>query len=610
MRWGYFSITLGIVVLLFAHSRLAVADDSFLTGLPQTDTVSTYFKDVAANFSNLDTTRGTFVDSNYSEIVEAITKARQCVNFSLTNFSEHPVKIGPSIIHANPGTTFQFSLQKRNGAPPYCRKLKKFALLNISGAPSNPEDTPFIPVRLPLEGEFFVEKEDETFAVAAFADRRKYNAFSKAFSVVDTKDNVGKKVRRAKVAVLTNQLKAIAIESIGRGAEGLNGGILWVRDANKTPKGLGGSPDLAAWVKASLHPKEALLFLAWKDGKLESRLIGQGFSIKSQKPVAKAPLLQMVSELPSSLGISRLVANRAPKRINRGFTSTSAAPKTKPRPIRNALEHLGKSMIPAEFQTHLKDIENVQIIAPGELATLPFAALINPATQNYLAEDFAVSLLPDLVSLSNPLLTWHPDQIDGALVIGNPTTGKLEVEFTFPPLPGAQSEAKTVAQLWNDTALIGKSAQVESVAEMLGERPIIHIAAHGIADPKAPLKGSFLALSSDESDGRLTALSILGTEYRNPQLAVMSACQSGLGFEHSQGTIGLARAFYVGGVPRVAMSLWNVSDEATTKLMSEFHKALKQDPPARALQQAMIETKKHYPDPALWASFMMFGTPR
>lgn len=71
----------------------------------------------------------------------------------------------------------------------------------------------------------------------------------------------------------------------------------------------------------------------------------------------------------------------------------------------------------------------------------------------------------------------------------------------------------------------------------------------------------------------------------------------------------LGRTMQVAGVPRVVMSLWNVSDEATVDLMKSFISHLQGDVPAEALRQAMLETRKTHPNPAHWAAFVYFGLP-
>jgi CHAT domain-containing protein len=94
---------------------------------------------------------------------------------------------------------------------------------------------------------------------------------------------------------------------------------------------------------------------------------------------------------------------------------------------------------------------------------------------------------------------------------------------------------------------------------------------------------------------------------------VLSACQSGLGKHFEMGTASVARAFHHDGASAVVMSLWNVDDEATRRLMVAFTKnAFKKGnpaPPDRALREAMRELRKTEPDPLYWAGFNVFGLP-
>ncbi|HEY0385468.1 MAG TPA: CHAT domain-containing protein, partial [Pyrinomonadaceae bacterium] len=124
-----------------------------------------------------------------------------------------------------------------------------------------------------------------------------------------------------------------------------------------------------------------------------------------------------------------------------------------------------------------------------------------------------------------------------------------------------------------------------------------------------PLDGGFLVFSGAGGKESLwTAREIQQTRLR-ARLAVLSACQTGLGQAHDAGVIGLARAFQLAGVPRVVMSLWSVYDDATAELMQAFARRLRTHAPAEALRQAMLEVRKRRPNPAEWAAFVIFGTP-
>jgi CHAT domain-containing protein len=65
----------------------------------------------------------------------------------------------------------------------------------------------------------------------------------------------------------------------------------------------------------------------------------------------------------------------------------------------------------------------------------------------------------------------------------------------------------------------------------------------------------------------------------------------------------------------VAVSLWDVNDEATSELMAKFYAEMtgnKKLSPASALRQAQLEMikNKNHGDPYFWAAFTLQGEPR
>ena len=99
-------------------------------------------------------------------------------------------------------------------------------------------------------------------------------------------------------------------------------------------------------------------------------------------------------------------------------------------------------------------------------------------------------------------------------------------------------------------------------------------------------------------------MNLLGTD-----LVVMSACETGLGtVNNGEGVFGLQRAFKLAGVNTLIMSLWSVSDEATSILMRVFYQTWLS---GKSKQDALKEAQKtlrgtpQFSAPFFWAAFVM-----
>jgi CHAT domain-containing protein len=78
-----------------------------------------------------------------------------------------------------------------------------------------------------------------------------------------------------------------------------------------------------------------------------------------------------------------------------------------------------------------------------------------------------------------------------------------------------------------------------------------------------------------KGDAFLTALEASELDLDRVELAVLSACETGLGkAQGGEGVLGLQRAFQLAGARTAVTSLWKVPDAATQALMSRFHRNL------------------------------------
>lgn len=113
-----------------------------------------------------------------------------------------------------------------------------------------------------------------------------------------------------------------------------------------------------------------------------------------------------------------------------------------------------------------------------------------------------------------------------------------------------------------------------------------------------------------EENGILTAQEISTLDLRGLDLVVLSACQTGLGdIISGEGVFGLQRGFKKAGAKTIIMSLWNVNDESTMKMMTSFyHHYLEGLPKEEAFYKAQEELRKECPSQQErpdWAAFIL-----
>jgi CHAT domain-containing protein len=115
-------------------------------------------------------------------------------------------------------------------------------------------------------------------------------------------------------------------------------------------------------------------------------------------------------------------------------------------------------------------------------------------------------------------------------------------------------------------------------------------------------------MSSGVENGVLTAREIAKLDFRGLDLAVLSACQTGLGELKEDGVFGLQRGFKKAGARTLLMSLWSVSDGATQLMMTQFYSALVSGQTRRQAfhtAQEAVRNTPEYSSPVFWASFVM-----
>ncbi len=284
------------------------------------------------------------------------------------------------------------------------------------------------------------------------------------------------------------------------------------------------------------------------------------------------------------------------------------------------MHELSAVLLPPAIRQKLLEMKftRLLVLPVADVGTVPWPAL--PLGDGQLVDQSAVVILADIdwILQRQSKVARGPS---AAFVVGDPDLSNDPI-FEFSPIPASRNEASAIASKWSPSTrlLIGDQAdRVEVMSALTGGRPelgLVYFATHGISDSVNPMDGSFLALKGEH----LYARDIKNLAMRGRPLVVMSACQTGLGKTFDAGVFGLARAWWQAGAPQVVMSLWNVDDAATNDLMVDFVERVVQDRAGRdgkrltlaheeALRQAMLVARARNADPALWASFALFGMP-
>ena len=244
---------------------------------------------------------------------------------------------------------------------------------------------------------------------------------------------------------------------------------------------------------------------------------------------------------------------------------------------------------------------NLQIVPHGVLHYLPFSAL-NSGTE-YLIDRHSIGVLPSASVLK--FLKKSPKGEQNILALGNPDLGNPRIDLKY-----AQQEAVAVGRTWPVTKVLLRENATETAIKVSGgDYKILHFATHGSFKPEAPLESSLLLTRDSDNDGVLTVGELYEMKL-NANLVTLSACETALGeVKMGDDVVGFIRGFLYAGANSIVASLWQVDDKATSILMQEFYRSLKDKDKQAALRRAQLKVKKEYnPHPFFWAAFQITGT--
>lgn len=293
--------------------------------------------------------------------------------------------------------------------------------------------------------------------------------------------------------------------------------------------------------------------------------------------------------------------------------------------------YLGYQYLFGELDPSLLQSSRLLIIPDGNLAQLPFEALLTQPGDSgsvdyvhlpYLILDKSVSYSYSFNFLqttqkpqkksknTNSLLAFSYSDVN----VLSKEYQRADDEFE---LFYSSEELKTIRKIMpkNSRFFYGQEATEHQFKKLAPDYELIHLAVHGFADT---LEGDnsrliFKKGEDPEDDSILYMHELYGMDLSNTDLAVLSACESGIGKEfRGEGVFSMARGFFYAGCPSIVMSLWRVSDKHTSQLMGDFYKYLKRGKHAsNALRDAKLnfikKQDKYNAHPVHWASFVYLG---
>ncbi len=318
------------------------------------------------------------------------------------------------------------------------------------------------------------------------------------------------------------------------------------------------------------------------------------------------------------------------------------SPEKAEREFLNSAYQLFKLLLEQPINTHSKDqgINKIILATDDILNNIPFQSLLlnesdswtNPA--HFVISKYSISytyfskmLLEDTAPSSNKvgfisfglefddytlqyLENLSKDSIKNEAILENLRSGSLS------KLPFSDDEAEELAQLMQGTPWLNEKATKLNFLKASANARMIHVATHSVLDSKNPSQSSLIFIKKKDSLDNLLRLEEIYNLRLNADMIVLSACNTGYGQrDKGEGINSLARAFNFSGIPSVTATFWNISDEASKKMMKLYYSFLKEGMPKDvALQRAQLEylnndkiSSPAFRLPVYWAAWMTIG---
>ena len=254
--------------------------------------------------------------------------------------------------------------------------------------------------------------------------------------------------------------------------------------------------------------------------------------------------------------------------------------------------------------------KNLIIIPDGILNFLPFEALItkesnttNFAKMHYLLNDYNIGYQNSAqfyLSFDKLRMTTKDKSVLGVFPV---------FENTPYALTYSKNEMQSIQQNFKGKYLTNQTANFKNFSKDATNYSILHLSTHADAgDIITPASIKFY--DQDILYSELYYLNI------NPDLVVLSACETGIGkLYKGEGTMSISRGFQLAGAQNLLFSLWKVNDYTTSIFMDSFYQNIKK---GQSYLKANANAKRDFlnnpeisnakKSPYYWSAFVYYGT--
>ena len=233
------------------------------------------------------------------------------------------------------------------------------------------------------------------------------------------------------------------------------------------------------------------------------------------------------------------------------------------------------------------NVKTLVFVLDGSFRNIPMATLYDGQHRQYLIEKYSVALTPGL-QLINPKPLKRKDL--KALV-----AGVTETRPGFYALPNVKLELEAIQSELPSKLLLNEKFTTKALEKQVSYLPfpVVHLATHGQFSSN-PDKTFIVAWDKRIYVNELNDFLQIRNQSQPTaiELLVLSACQTAAG--DNRAALGLAGVAVRAGARSTLASLWNVNDESTAVLMSQFYQELAKNQltKAEALRQAQIALLK------------------